>query len=129
MKSVLIPDMPFIAIKLPVVMNGNNRDTLLLAFLQVGPNITYDHDGQFYKGYLGRKDGVYQFSVKHYPNVKQEGWGVTLPDLQHTWTELCVNVIFHPGHNAMSFLRETTDPVANILSAANLRKDCPSSLL
>jgi hypothetical protein len=121
--------MPFVTIKPPVIINGDNQDTLLPAFLQVGNKITYDHDGQFYKGYLGRKDGVYRFFYKRHPNVKREEWGVPLPDLPHTWTELCVDGILHPGHNASSFLRDTTDPVANIVSAVNLHGDCPSSLL
>ena len=71
-KSVPISDMPFITIQLPVVLDGDDQDTLFPAFLQVRNKITYNHDGQFYKGYLGRKDGVYRFLFKRHPNVKQE---------------------------------------------------------
>ena len=58
-----------------------------------------------------------------------EEWGVTLPDLPHTWSELCVDGILSPGHNASSFIRGLSDPVANIVSAVDLHNDCPSSLL
>ena len=56
-------------------------------------------------------------------------WGVPIPDLQHTFAELCADGILYPGHNALSFIPDTTDPVANIVSAVNLHTDCPSSLL
>ena len=74
-KYVPISDMPFITIKPPVVTEDDNQDLLLPAFLQVGSKITYDCDGQFFKGYLGHKDGQYRFSYKRHPNVKQEEWG------------------------------------------------------
>ena len=80
-KYVPISDMLFITIKPPVVTKGNDQDALLLAFLQFGSKITFDHDGKFFKGYLGRKDGEYRLSFKRHPNVKQEEWGIahTIP--------------------------------------------------
>ena len=52
-----------------------------------------------------------------------------IPDLQHRWTKLCVDGVLHPSHCASSFLCETADPVVKIVSAVNLHKDCPFSLL
>ena len=99
-KAVPISDMPFITIKPPVAADGDDQDSLLPPFLQVGKKISSDHSGQFYKGYLGRKDGVYRFSFKRHPNVKREEWGVPLSDLPHTWTDMCVDGTLQPGHGA-----------------------------
>ena len=103
-KSVLASDMPLLVVKPPVV-DQPERDSQLPRFLQVGEKITFEHDGQYHKGYLGRKDGVYRFSYKRDPRCKHEEWGVPLPDLPHTWTELCVDGSLSPGHKAPSFLR------------------------
>ena len=79
--------------------------------------------------YLGRKDGVYHFSYERDLRCKHEEWGVPLPNLPHTWIEFCIDGSLSPGHKASSFLRGSSDPVANIVSAADLHNDCPSSLL
>ena len=127
-KSVPASEMPLLIVKPPAV-DEVAQDTHPPPFLQVGKKITFDHDGQYCKGYLGRKDGIYRFSYKRHPNSKHEEWGVPLPDLPHTWSELCVDGSLFPGHKASSFIRGSSDPVANIVSAVDLHNDCPSSLL
>jgi hypothetical protein len=69
-------------------------------------------------------------------NKKKEEWGVPLPDLPSTWVDLCVEGILIPGHVLHSFIRSpssstptTFDPVASFVSAVNLHRDCPPSLL
>ena len=108
-------------------------DSQLPSFLQVNQKITYEKDGVYHKGYLGRNGGMYRFVYKRHPNSKREEWGEDLPDLPATWSDLCVTGILQPGHTASSFLRgssaSTFDPVANIISAVDLQRDCPSSLM
>ncbi len=43
--------------------------------------------------------------------------------------DLCTESVLLPGHVAHSFIRSTFDPVAHFVSAVNLHKDCPPSLL
>ncbi len=61
-----------------------------------------------------------------------------IPNLPFTWVDLCTEGVLLPGHVAHSFFRSSFDPsapplifdpVANIVSAANLHRDCPPSLL
>ena len=57
-----------------------------------------------------------------------------LPDLHRNWVDLCVEGVLVPGHIAHSFLRaspesSTFDPVASFVSAVNLHRDCPPSLI
>jgi hypothetical protein len=58
--------------------------------------------------------------------------------LPFTWVDLCTEGILLPEHAAHSFIRSlldpstpplTFDPVASIVSAVNLHRDCPPSLL
>ena len=63
----------------PPVMDESEQDSQLPQFLQVGEKITFEHDGQYHKGYHGRKDGAYRFSYKRDPRCKHEELGVTLP--------------------------------------------------
>ena len=115
---------------------ADDETSLLPPFLQLNSKITYEHEGQFHKGYLGQKDGVYRFSSKSHVNKRKEDWGVPLPNLPSSWVNLCVEGILIPGHVAHSFLRSTSspgattfDPVASFVSAVNLHRDCPPSLL
>ena len=62
--------------------------------------------------------------------------GVDLPNLPTTWVNLCVEGILVPGHVSHSFLRPSTsphhstfDPVASFVSAVNLHRECPPTLL
>jgi len=62
--------------------------------------------------------------------VKDEEWGVPIPDLHSSWTQLNRESVLLPGHVASSFRRGTADPVASIVSAVNLHStDAPSSLI
>jgi hypothetical protein len=132
--SVPLTDMPDLVPSRPSpIIDDDVQDTLLPKFLQLRSKITFEKDGEYHKGYLGKKNGIYRFVFKRHFNSKQEEWGVPLPDLSTTWTQLCVEGILQPGHQASSFLRsavaKTFDPVANIVSAVNLHRDCPSSLM
>ena len=139
-KSVPPHDMPNLIPKAPVPLELE-ASPLLPPFLQIKSKITYEHEGQYFKGYLAKRDNIYRFVFKRHPNSKKEEWGVDLPDLPTTWNDLCVQGILLPGHTASSFLRSsvspspsptsspTFDPVASFVSAINLHRDCPASLL
>jgi hypothetical protein len=62
---------------------------------------------------------------KSHVNKHKEDWGVDLPNLPHTWVNLCVEGVLVPGHVAHSFLcmpssNSTFDHVASFVSADNL---------
>jgi hypothetical protein len=117
----------------PSSMGGS--DGLLPLFLQLNSKITFEHDGQYHKGCLGQRDGVYWFLFKSHINKWKEEWGVPLPNLASTWVDLCVNGILIPGHVSHTFIwsssspHTTFDPVASFVSAVNLHRECPPSLL
>jgi hypothetical protein len=108
-------------------------------FLQIGSRITFEHDGEYHKGFLARStSGTYRFSFKTHFKKKSEDWGVDIPNLLFTWVDLCTEGVLLPGHVAHSFIRSssdlfapplTFDPVANIASAVSLHRHCPPSLL
>ena len=135
--SIPLSDMAGIIPPPPVVPSTpDGADHLLPPFLRLNSRITYEHDGQYHKGFLGQHDGVYRFSFKSHVNKRKEDWGVPLPDLTSNWVDLCVEGILVPGHVSHSFLRSspsptasTFDPVASFVSAVNLHRDCPPSLL
>jgi hypothetical protein len=139
----LIPSPPVSGIG-PNNSSSDDDSFLLPPFLRVGSRITYEHDGEYHKGFLARNtDGTYRFSYKTHVKKKVEDWGVNIPNLPFTWVDLCTEGILLPGHVAHSFFRSsvphdpltsspppsTFDPVANIVSAVNLHRDCPPSLL
>ena len=108
--------------------------TQLPPFLQLNSKITYEHEGQYHKGYLGVRNGIYRFMFKSHVNKRKEDWGVDLPDLLRNWVDLCVEGVLVPGHVSHSFIRvspesTTFDPVASFVSAVNLHRDCPPSLI
>ncbi len=120
----------------PTVHDGIDDDSqpLLPPFLQLNCKITYDHDGQFHKGYLGLQNGVYQFMFKSHVNKHKEDWGVDLSNFPHTWVDLCVEGVLVPGHVAHSFLctpssNSTFNPIASFVSTVDLHWDCPPSLI
>jgi len=138
-----IPAAPLPAL-VPTDLSHDGSSTLLPPFLSVNSRITYEHDGAYHKGFFPRKScGMYRFSFKTHVKKKSEDWGVDLPNLPHNWVDLCTEGILVPGHGAHSFIRSpsapvpsgsplprsTFDPVANIVSAINLHRDCPPSLL
>ena len=121
----------------PVIPTGpDGADSLLPPFLHLNSRITFEHYGQYHKGYLGQQDGVYHFLFKSYVNKRKEDWGIPLPNLPSTWVDLCVEGVLVPGHVSHSFLCSLTssapttfNPVASFVSAINLYHDCLSSLL
>ena len=70
--SNLIPPPPIAS------MTADNAASLLPPFLQLNSRITYEHNGQYHKGYLGQKDGVYRFSFKSHVNKRMEDRGAPL---------------------------------------------------
>jgi hypothetical protein len=149
--SALIPltNMQLMIPALTVPMSGMAasppaHSTLLPPFLSINSWITYKHNGTYHKGFLSRKPcGMYPFSFKTHGKKKSEDWGVDLPNLPFNWADLCTKGILIPGHVAHTFIRHapssvplvlasstsTFDPVASIVSAINLHRDCPPSLL
>ena len=74
----LIPPPPLIS------TSTNSESALLPPFLQLNSKITYEHEGQYHKGYFAQHDGVYRFSFKSHVNKRKEDWGVPLPNLPST---------------------------------------------
>ncbi len=129
----IIPPPPDVSPPHPSSMSS---DSLLPPFLRLNSRITYKHKGQYHKGFLGQRDGVYRFVFKSHVNKCKEDWGADLPNLAHNWVDLCVEGVLIPGHVSHSFLHlsgspssSTYDPVASFVIAVNLHKDCPPSLL
>ena len=105
----------------------SERSHLLPPFLCLNLKITFEHEGQYCKGFLTQaSNGDYCFSYKSHINKKHPDWSISLPNLTSNWHDLCLQGILVPGHNTTSFVRETT---ANFVSAANLIWECPCSLL
>ncbi len=114
----------------------DSQDSLLPPFLCLNSKITYEHDGQYHKGFLGKQDGVYHFIFKTHVNKRKEDWGVNLPNLPITWVDLCVEGVLIPGHVSLTFLSSdasphptTFDPIASFVSAINLHKVCPPTII
>lgn len=132
--SVPLSQMADLIPKPPMGLEDNLDGSGLPPFFQEGSKITYEHVGTYVKGYLKNVNGVYRFSYKSHPNKRSEEWGVNLPNLRHTWAQLCTESILVPGHSAHSFIRNsasstTCDVFANFVSAINLHKDYPASLI
>ena len=121
----------------PVIPPGpDGVKSLLPAFLHLNSWITFEHNKQYHKGYLGQQDGVYCFSLKSHVNKRKEDWGIPFPNLPLTWVDLCVEGILVPGYVSHSFfcsmsssIHTTFDPVMSFVSAINLHHNCPASLL
>jgi hypothetical protein len=114
----------------------SSQDFLLLPFLCINSKITYEHEGQYHKGYLTKRNSSYQFSFKSHVNKKKKDWGINLPNLVINWVDLCVKTVPIPGHVSHTFLYlpsssapTTFDPVASFVSTINLYLECPQSLL
>jgi hypothetical protein len=89
-KSVPVADMSSLIPK--PLADVSDSTHLLLPFLRLNSKITFEHDGQYHKGYITQSpDGVYCFSYKLHMNTKQEDWGVPLPHLPTTWHDLCTD--------------------------------------
>ena len=135
--SVPLSQMADIIPKPPVLTDEGPDSSGLPPFLQPGQKITYEQDGQYVKGYLALEDGVYYFGTKSHPLRRQFDTRTSIPNLRTQWADLCSQGILIPGHSAHSFLRtsahasssSTCDTFANLVSAVNLAKDCPASLM
>jgi hypothetical protein len=109
--------------------NVNMLDSshLLPPFLHINSKITFEHEGQYHKGFLTQApNGVYCFSYESHINKKHPDWSISLPNLTSNWHDLCLQGVLVPGHNTTSFFHKST---ANFVSAANLIWECPRSLL
>jgi len=97
-RAVSAADMPsLIPTPAPVVSDSTH---LLPPFLQPGCKITYEHEGQLHKGFLGQSpDGVFRFSFKSHINKKSEDWGVPLPNLNLPGTIYASMASSSPGTN------------------------------
>ena len=121
----------------PVALDDSDAATSLLPpFLRVNSKITFEHEGQYHKGFLGLRDGVYRFVYKSHVNKRKEDWSIPLLNSPSTWVDLCVEGVLLPGHILHTFLcssvspqHSTFDPVASLVSALNLHKECPPTLL
>jgi hypothetical protein len=103
--SIPLLEMPSIIPKPPVdIDSSNSQDSLLPPFLWLNSKITYEHDGQYHKGCLDKRQGICRFIFKSHANKREEEWGVDLPNLPTTWDNLCVEGILVPGHVSHSFL-------------------------
>jgi hypothetical protein len=148
--SIPLTDMPSLILAPPVPMSApvdsssDDSSSLLPPYVSVKSRITYEHEGAYHKGFLTRKPcGVYHFSFNTHVKKKSEDWGGDLPNLPFNWVDLCTKGVLVPGHVAHSFLHPlpplvflvadsppfTFDPVASIVSAINLLRDCPPTLL
>jgi hypothetical protein len=121
----------------PITLNDSDAAASLLPpFLRLNFKITFEHESQYHKGFLGLHDGIYRFMYKSHVNKRKEDWSVPLPNLPTTWVDLCVEGVLLPGHISHTFLRSpvspqqlTFDPVASVVSALNRHKECPPTLL
>jgi hypothetical protein len=135
--SIPLKQMAGLILSPPKSLNDSDTVTSLLPpFLRLNSKITFEHECQYHKGYLGFCDGVYRFVYKSNVNKRKEDWSIPLPNLPTTWVDLCIEGVLLPGHISHMFLRSaaspqqsTFDPVASFVSALNLHKDCPPTLL
>jgi len=101
--------------------SSDSDSSLLPPFLQVGSRVTFEHDGEYHKGFLTRNSsGTYRFSFKTHFKKKFEDWGVDIPNLPFTWVDLCTEGILLPGHAAHSFIRSSSDPSTPLLTTLTL---------
>ena len=125
-RVVLSKDMPSL-IPRPAHASPDSSH-ILPPFLQPGSKITFEHNVQLHKGFLGQsQDSKFRFSFKWHINKKSEDWGVPLPHLPSTWQDLCAEGILIPGHQSSSFLHPRA--AASHVSATHLKRECHHSLL
>ena len=61
----------------------------LPAWLQHGSKVTYNHEGEFHKGFIMiLADGTARFSCRRQKSSRTESWGLTLPNLVTEWPSL-----------------------------------------
>jgi hypothetical protein len=67
----------------------DDNSSLLPPFFQIGSRITFEHDGEYHKGFIvPNTSGTYHFSFKTHFKKKSEDWGVDIPNLPFTWGDL-----------------------------------------
>jgi hypothetical protein len=125
--SILSQEMPSLISK--PVTSVSDTSHLLPPFLNIGSKITFEHKGQFHKGFLSKTpEGIYYFSYKSHINKKKKDWGVNISPT--TWQDLCINGILLPGHQSSLFLwSHKPPPSANFVSALNFKREYLRSLL
>ena len=82
--SIPLQDMASIIPKPPVdIDSSDSQDSLLPPFLWLNSKITYEHDGIYHKGFLGKRDGVYRFIFKCLmpTNTKKNGGSIFVTSL------------------------------------------------
>jgi hypothetical protein len=111
--------------------DSDSAASLVPLFLQLNSKITFEHEGQYLKGFLGQRDGVYCFIFKSHVNKRKEkeDWSIPLPNLPTTWVDLCIKGVLLPSHISHTFRcsltspqHSTFDPVASFVSTLNLHK-------
>ncbi len=118
------------------VDDSDSTASLLPPFLRLNSKITFEHESQYHKGFLRQCNEIYSFVFKSHVNKRKEDWSVPLPNLLTTWMDLCVEGVLLPSHISHTFLCSPTspqlltfDPVASFVSALNLHKEYPPTLL
>ncbi len=135
--SIPLEQMAGIILLPPInVDDSDSTASLLPPFLRLNSKINFEHEGQYHKGFFGQRNGIYRFLFKSHVNKRKEDWSVPLPNLSTTWMDLCIKGVLLTGHISHTFLRSPTspqlltfDPVASFVSALNLHKKCPPTLL
>jgi hypothetical protein len=64
------------------VCNSDWHNSLLPMFFRLNLKVTYEHKGQYHKGYLGKCDGCFCFVFKSHVNKQKEDWSVPLLNFQ-----------------------------------------------
>jgi hypothetical protein len=92
--------------------------------------------GSIIRDFSGKGMASTGLSSSLMPTSAKKNGGVNLPNLPTNWVDLCIQGILVPGHISGSFLRPTPspqqstfDPVASFVSAVNLHRECPPTLL
>ena len=126
--SVHLSDMSSILPAPPIdVANCDSQDSLLPPFLRLNSKITYEHDGQYHKGYLGKRDGFSDlFTNLMSINARKIG-GLTFPICPSPGLT-CVSRVFlslGTSHTLSSVLRP---PLSNLrlipLPLLSVRSTC-----
>ena len=71
-KSAPVAQIPALMLQVLMIKPADETSSLLPPFLQLEKKVTHEHDGQFYRGCLGKKDGVYCFIYKRHQNSKHK---------------------------------------------------------
>ena len=66
-----------------------DSDHLPPPFLQVYKEVTFEHKGQYVKGYLAKRDRIYRFACKRHPNTKEEESGCPCPTFRPHGARCC----------------------------------------